>query len=428
MRARVVVCLLFQAFALVAAPSFAAKLEHKNVVPPKLAQPSPDLQAIGVPTRLFLHNGTLYVAGREGIAALSSDGKVLWSTPLEQTGVREIDVDDNGIAFSGYEATGAKGTFWAFMGDLKQMTFAPSVVGYLSSDGTKVWQAGGVSSRVSAPCMTPDQVAVLTGQDFNIYNRADGKVTKANIDLEPAMLPNEFAGRLFRPRPLFLDGAFVGGYYWNLYRVSPRGEALAKEHSGKVDIVAGPTLYHGNLLFGSYTNNIDGSINKSLVSLSKPTGEFEKVWREDVADDHTATGDLVVDGDTIYASSNHTLAALDGKGKTIWDEESKDGALDHSSMRGVRVLSHGAFSMNKTAFAYRYWGGQMMVVAGDKLYLASKREIDKKTWADTITVVNKKDGAYVKTIDLQQQILDMAVWDNRLVLAAADGVRFLALD
>ena len=45
----------------------------------------------------------------------------------------------------------------------------------------------------------------------------------------------------------------------------------------------------------------------------------------------------------------------------------------------------------------------MMVVAGDKLYLAS-------------------------TIDFQQQILDMAVWDNRLVLAAADGVKFLTLD
>ena len=97
-------------------------------------------------------------------------------------------------------------------------------------------------------------------------------------------------------------------------------------------------------------------------------------------------------------------------------------------MRGVRILSHGAFSMNKSAFAYRYWGGQMMVVAGEKLYLASKREIDKKTWAGTITVVNMKDGVCVKTIDLQQQILDLAVWDNRLVLAAADGVKFLALD
>jgi hypothetical protein len=97
------------------------------------------------------------------------------------------------------------------------------------------------------------------------------------------------------------------------------------------------------------------------VTLVDPADKFGKVWREDIADDRSATGDIVLDGDTVYASSNFTVAAVDGKGKRIWDAEGKDGAL-------------------------------------------------------------------IKTIDVQKDIVDMAVWGGRLVLATSDGLKILTLD
>ena len=401
---------------------FAAKIEHTNVVEPKMAAPAaPDLSAIGQPTRLIARGGTLYVAGVGGIAAVSAEGKVLWSTPLDPTGVREITVDDTGIAYTGYEIVASKTSVWAFLGEMpKKLEFAPSVIGMLAPDGTKTWQASGPASRISAPCLTPASVAVLLGQTFQIYSRADGKVTVSKVDLDPAMLPNEYAGRMYRPQPLYVDGNFVGGYFYMIYRLGPNGEEQQVDSQNKTNVVAGPILYKGNMLLGSYGMAQDGSVNESLVTVLETKGDFKKVLRKEIADDKSATGDIVVDGDTIYASSNFTVSAIDAvAGKRIWDVQGNDGALSAGSMRGVR------FARN---FGYRYWGGHLMIMADDHLYLGTRREIAKKTWADVITVLNKKDGTYVKTIDLKKDIVDMAVWGDRLLLATEDGVKYLTLD
>jgi len=406
---------------LFAGTTFAAKIEHTKVVPPKFALEAPaELQAIGHPTRLLERGGTLYVAGVDGIAALSADGKLLWSTPLDTTGVREIAIDDSGIAYTGYQIIGAKTSVWAFLGDVvKKLEFAPSVVGMLGPDGAKRWQANGPSSRISAPCLTPNSVAVLTGEKFHIYSRADGALTVSTMDLEPAMLPNSLAGRMYRPAPFWINNEFVGGYYYNFYRIGPAGEEINKENKVKTNIVAGPMLFQGKILVGSYSTAPDNSVNKSLVTLVEPSGDFGKVWREDIADDHSATGDIVIDGDTIYASTNFTLAALDAKGKKIWDEEGKEGALTNGSMRGVRFTN---------SFGYRYWGGHLLALVGDRLYLSTRREVSKKNWQDVITVVSKKDGSYVETLDIQKEIVDMAVWGGHLAIATPDGVKFLAVD
>jgi outer membrane protein assembly factor BamB len=403
-------------------PVFAAKVEHTNVVEPKMAAPAaPDLSAIGQPTRFIEHGGTLYVAGVNGIAAVAADGKVLWSTPLDPTGVREIAVDDAGIAYTGYEIIGSKTSVWIFLGEMpKKLEFAPSIIGMLAPDGTKTWQAAGPSSRISPPCLTPSSVAVVLGQTFQIYGRADGKVTISKVDLDPAMLPNEYAGRMYRPRPLYVDGNFVGGYFYKIYRLGPNGEEIEVDSKGKTNIVAGPILFKGNMLIGSYDITMDGNVNESLIAVLETKGEFKKVLRKEIGDDKSATGDIVVDGDTIYASSNFTVSAIDSvEGKRIWDVKGEDGALSAGSMRGVRFAR---------TFGYRYWGGQLMVMAGDHLYLSTRREIAKKTWADVITVLNKKDGTYVKTIDIKKDIVDMLVWGDRLVLATEDGVKYLALD
>jgi len=416
--ARVVAVLIPTLFAV---PAFAAKIEHTNVTGPKFAMEAPaELAAIGQPTRLLERGGTLYVAGTTGIAALSADNKVLWTAALDPTGVREIAVDDTGIAYTGYELLGAKTSGWAFLGEMpKKLVFAPSIVGMLSADGKKTWQVKGPESRISAPCLTPASIGVLTGQSFHIYGRGDGKLTVSTMDLEPALLPNEYAGRMFRPRPMWVDNTFVGGYFYHFYRIGPAGEEIERESKNKTNIVAGPLLFQGKMLIGSYTTTMDGSVNNSLATLVNLTEEFDADWREDIADDHSATGDLVVDGDTIYASSNFTVSALDSKGKKKWQVQGKDGGLSNSSMRGVR------FAQN---FGYHYWGGQLMALAGDKLYLGTRREIAKKTWADVITVLDKADGSYVKTIDLKVDLVDMASLGGKLVLASSEGVKYLALD
>lgn len=410
----------------------AAKVEHTKIVPPKSALPAPDgLKAIGEPTRFLQHGDRLYVAGKEGIAALSADGQVIWTTPLDFAGIREIEVDDAGIAYSGFTVTGEKaGAFTWWGNDIHKLAFAPSVVGMLTLDGARTWQAAGPASRISAPCLTPDKVGILTGEKFHIYARGDGKLTVAESDLEPAALPNEYASRMFRPRPLFMNNEFVGAYFYNYYRIAPDGKELFRDHKSQTNIVAGPFNYNGNMLIGSYSVDMQQNPNKSLITVVEPTGDVKKVWREDIADDHSATGDIVLDGDTIYASSNFTVTALTSKGKKIWDQESKDGGLSAGSMRGVRF---------EKFFGYRSFGGQGMVMNGDHLYLATKRKYtgpdptgkkkkDIELWTDVITVLNKTTGSYVETIDVKQNIIDMNVWNGRLAVATPAGVHFLSLD
>ncbi|HYV18916.1 MAG TPA: hypothetical protein VFC25_07795 [Verrucomicrobiae bacterium] len=175
----------------------AAKVEHTNIVPPKTTMPTPDgLKAIGEPTRFLQHGDRLYIAGKDGIAALSADGQVIWATPLDFAGIREIEVDDAGIAYSGFTVTGEKaGAFTWWGNDIHKLAFAPSIVGMLTLDGTKTWQVAGPASRISAPCLTPSHIGILTGEKFHIYARGTGSLTVAESDLEPAALPNEYATR-----------------------------------------------------------------------------------------------------------------------------------------------------------------------------------------------------------------------------------------
>lgn len=422
MRPSSVVPVMCAFLALSAAPVFASKIEHSNVVAPKKAFEAPaGLAPIGTPMRLLEHGGTIYVAGKTGIAAMTPDGNLLWATPLDPVGVREISVDDAGIAYTGFEITGTKMTGLSFFGDIPdKLAFAPSTVGLLTPAGAKVWQVSGPASRVSAPCLAPDSIGVLNGGTFTIYGRADGKATQAKVDLEAAMIPNEFAGRNYRPRPMWIDGNFVGGYYYNMYRIAPNGDLVEKDSKAKMLMVAGPVMYQDKIVLGSYTLNPAGAVNVGVVYVRAAKGEWKEAWSEDISDDHTATGDIVVDGDTIYAASNRTVTALDAlKGKKTWSEKGEDGALSNSSMRGVRFFK---------SFGYHYWGGNLMTVVGDRLYVGSRREIAKKTEADTITVLDKKTGAYVKTIDVQQDLTEMLPLGDRLAVATKEGLLFLALD
>lgn len=403
-------------------PALAAKVEHSRLVEPKFALELPaELKAIGQPTRLMVRGGTLYVAATGGVAAIGADGKALWITPLEPIGIREIAVDDTGVAYSGFEIQGESTNVWKYFGNFsRQLDFTPSVVGMLKADGTKVWQAAGPAQRISAPGLGPQSIGILSGQEFHLFARADGAHKVVEGDFEPAILPNQYATRLFRPRPLFVDGNFAGGHFDSYYLISPEGKLIEKDRKGKTVLVAGPLLFKGSMLVGSYSWQSDMSVNKGLVALVKPSAGFDKVWREDISDDHSSTGDIVVDGDTVYASSNFTVVALDAAGRKIWEAGGKDkGALIPGSMRGVRF---------EREMPYRWWGGDLLQVAGEHLYLASTREVEKGTWADVITVLNKKDGSYLETVDLKMPLVDMAVWQGHLALATSQGVRVLAIN
>lgn len=45
-----------------------------------------------------------------------------------------------------------------------------------------------------------------------------------------------------------------------------------------------------------------------------------------------------------------------------------------------------------------------------------------------ITILNKKDGSYAGTIDLKEQLVDLAPWEGRLALATSRGLRVLSVD
>jgi hypothetical protein len=135
-------------------------------------------------------------------------------------------------------------------------------------------------------------------------------------------------------------------------------------------------------------------------------------WKTWSSDDQSGCGDLVVADDLVIASSNFWVMALNEKGKLEWESVNKKGGLYPSANRGIHYVGN---------FGARKSYGDLLVAAAGHVFVATDNG------HDVITVLDASDGAYVKTIDVNETIVSMAAVGDRLAVATDAGLRLMDL-
>jgi outer membrane protein assembly factor BamB len=90
----------------------------------------------------------------------------------------------------------------------------------------------------------------------------------------------------------------------------------------------------------------------------------------------------------------------------------KKGGLYPSANRGIRYIPGSSFGTRKSY-------GDLLVVAGGQVYVGTDNG------HDVITVLSAEDGSYVKTIDVGETLVSMAVVGDRLAVATDAGLHLL---
>ncbi len=155
----------------------------------------------------------------------------------------------------------------------------------------------------------------------------------------------------------------------------------------------------------------DGSAN-IRSNLFAMRDDMKNKWKTASPDEQSGCGDMVRDGDLVYASSNFTVFALNEKGKLEWESVNKKGGLYPSANRGIRYI--GNIGARKTY-------GDLLAVGGGKVFVATDNG------HDTITVLDAADGSYVHTLDVAETLVSLATLDGKLAVATTSGLHLMDL-
>lgn len=403
--------------ALVAPALAKSKIQHADVQPPQWSVTAVDAQ-IGLVTGMVAGEGMLVLAGQKGIAAIAPDGVVRWTTPLPEAMVRDVTVSADGVAFTAWSLSSVEDkakalNAWAAGKLLDKFEVQGASVGFLGPDGALRWSVGAEDQHpLAPPGLAPGVVAVNTGEHFTVYDQADGS-QRGGTKL-PGNHTGAFAGvydHATRGEVVAIGDAFFTSFFSFLFKFDTSGNLLDKEFgvglTPYVDITCGPVSMGGLVVFGTTG---DSQMRSHLFAM-KP--DMKNRWKLPSPDQQSGCGDMVRDGDRVYATSNFWAFAVDDKGKLEWESVNKKGGLYPSANRGVRYV--GNFGARKTY-------GDLMVVGGGRMYVATSNQ-----GHDVLTVLDADKGTYVRTIDVNETIVSLAVVGDSLAVATPAGVHFMAL-
>lgn len=399
------------------------KVRHDEVVAPAWVG-SPADPGVGPLSGMVAAGDVLYVAGQTGVAALGPDGAVKWKVELPPVLVRNVSVDDRGVAFTGYsvaEVDLAKGLYaWAGGGGLGDVyTYRDATVGAVSLDGTLAWQIpSDDQTALSVPGLSPDAVAVMRGITMVIYDRATGRelgrdqVPMVTLGLKAA---EGMLSQAPRAKPVFKDGSFYSSYMGTIWKVdAATGTIQEKEFNAGltspfVDVTCGPIFVGDALAFGTTG---DTNVGNAYYGL-KPE-KLKTDWKMASPDKISGCGAIVPSGDGgAIVASNFQVLKLNDKGKVEWESVNKKGGLYPSSYRGIRYVN--------SWFGVRKSWGELVVTDGSSVYVSADNS------GDVVTVLDGASGAYVRTIDVKTPIVSMGVAGGKLAIATETDVRFVPL-
>ena len=133
---------------------------------------------IGNITNIKVYNGKLYAAGSKGIAELSSPTEAKWTIVLPEIGVRMIEVNNEAIAYTGYDFAGidrSKNIILSNLGD--KLTISKTLAGMIDLSGKALWEVTlDTKERISPPAIGKDILAMNAASQLIVLSRKDGKV------------------------------------------------------------------------------------------------------------------------------------------------------------------------------------------------------------------------------------------------------------
>ena len=371
---------------------------------------------IGTLTHLKVYQSKIYVAGSTGVACLKSPQEVEWQLTLPAADNRLMEVDDNGVVFVTYDYDGIdkKGGFWLNrLGDVK--SFSNATIGSISSDGKLLWsQPSSVQSRQSIPGIDKNIVAVLRSNTMSISDRSTGKEIAVAEVCGNGGLVKGMISQLTPNQPL-LQGGFIYSCAFNkLKKIDYTGKIIDDMQKFSMTkqfecITYGPVFVKDVLVFG---NIASGSSSSRVFAANE---KLNDEWSDNI-DKQSGSGNMYVNGDMVFVSTNFVLSAYTSKGKNLWSTDD----IRLSTMRGLRY--HSSFGVRKTS-------NNFLTADENYVYLASQKKVKKKEIGkDNITVFDIKKGKEVNTIELDENeiLVDMQLWNNTILLITSNGLKSIS--
>lgn len=460
------------ALTLAAGGALADKLQHGPITEPEIvATVDAKTLRIGALTHAVENGGILYVAGEDGVAAISAEGKPQWAARLPHADVRLIAADGNGIAFVAQTPTGAEpGAMAKFMkGDLADVPdFQGATVGLLDKGrrGAVLWTATlETENRIAPPGLAGATVAVSDGPTLALFDRISGsQVTR--VKTFPGYLAGFWAFKgVTRNAPVFANDSYYVAFHTELSRVDA---ATGKENwrqsnhglmSPFLNITAGPVVWGDKIAFGnSGYSRAEAINNTSRIFVGDMDGE--QVWN-DRFDQDSGIASLTVRGDRLYVASNFWVAAYEGNGKKVkevWLHKTatEDGAIMFSRLRGIRYYLRSKSAQVTEAALLAVFGGSdsddiatrvaygNCLAADDRhVYLSSAgrgeykinkmllalgyfdRQVVKVGGPEVITVLDANTGQVVASLDAKGLIFDLLLLGPNIATYDAETIRIL---
>lgn len=369
---------------------------------------------IGNFTSVRVVNGTIFIAGQQGVAALNAaDMSVLWEKALVETTYRLIEVDKQGIVCSGYLYEGKKGQLLSAFASLwDKVFFSELTVMRFDMSGRELWTAKlKANSKLSSPAIGENIVAVSSNDSLYTFDIASGKLKTQTYCNEKFLLGKSIKDHAIPNQPLILNNVIINAAPFKLTKISTEGKILeSKEQYGMMQslpVMTVAPLSFNNLIYIANSPVGKRNTKEGTARLYCINEDLDKKWDSFVdVNGQTGVSSLVKNNSQLFVATNGSVLSFNAKGKKLWEYNKKIGTPD---LRGVRYPGMGSTLATKVSHG-------KFLVAGEKyVFLASGMKV-RKNWINQILVLDAKSGKMVKTVDVDATIVDMDLSGEDLLI------------
>ena len=364
---------------------------------------------IGNFVSLKVSNNVIYVAGQSGIAALKPDLTVLWEKQLPETTIRLLEINDGMIAYSSYVYAGRKGQMFSSFSSLwDKVTFTDNQLGAIDLNGQQKWNStlnGG--SKLSVPAIGSGIVTVMSNDTLYIFDAANGALKTKTFNSMKFLLGKSIKDHALPNQPLITKDAIYTASPFKFSKLDLDGKILKQKDMygvfSQLPVMTVAPLLFDNKIFVANAPTGQRGQKDGVARLFSIKDNLDKEWDEYVdMKGQTGVSSLTHNSKALFVATNFDVMAFNVKGKKLW-ENNKDIGLP--LLRGVRYSGN---------MGVKNSDGNFLLADENAVYIASGKKV-KKEFVKNITVLDTNKGKIVKTIEVADVIVDMALLDNALV-------------
>jgi outer membrane protein assembly factor BamB len=364
---------------------------------------------IGNLVSLKVSNNVIYVAGQGGIAALKPDLTVLWQKQLPETTIRLLEINDGMIAYSSYVYAGRNGQLFSSFSSLwDKVTFTDNELGALDLNGQQKWSSTlNGASKLSIPAIGNGIVTVMSNDSLYIFNGASGALKTKTYNSMKFLLGKSIKDHALPNQPLIAKDAIFTASPFKFSKIDLNGQIVKQKDmygifSQLPVMTVAPILFDGKIFVANAPTGQRGQ-KDGVARLFSIKDNLDKEWDEYVdMSGQTGVSSLTHNSNALFVATNFDLMAFNVKGKKLW-ENKKDIGLP--LLRGVRYSGN---------MGVKNSDGNFLCADENAVYIASGKKV-KKEFVKNITILDTDKGKIVKTIEVADVVIDMALLDNALV-------------